>query len=510
MYSHDSLLILEIDRGWQISLGRIFNPVFVWLRGLVVAPMNIGILTSIYIIVSAAFIIYILNLKKKTSIILCCGFLATFETITFVNAVFIHSLDIDMLALLFAVLGAYFFTGKESLKRYAAGVLCIAVSLGLYQSYIETTIILICLELLRENLEGNDARKLLIKGLRCVGLVMLGGILYFICLKIVMGYTGISSATGYNGLGKMKSLTIPYAVSLAKDAYKFTLKYLFYDSAIYHSVISRWVYRFLALLTVFGIIRIMIKNRLSKGNIAFITLLLLIMPLAGNCVYVLSLGVKHNLMNYAFVFFSIMAVMVYDMLGVTVDKDCTTCTAESVSSDGGSARMNGYTRNHRFYTKLAVPVLCSILLFNHIMFANQWYIRTDLYSRAGVLFMTRLISDIEETEGYEVGKTPVLILGSIDENPMVLAEDGLEIVSDSFSEVHHYTVSYYQTYINFFSYITGYSINLVPLNDVANYLDDPEIKEMQIYPANGSVRMINGVLVIRLSEDLRPEELRWN
>ena len=509
MYSHDSLLILQHDWKWQISLGRIFNPLYVWLRGYILAPMNIGILASIYIIVSAAFIIYMLKLKQKTSVILCCGFLATFETITFVNSTFLLSLDLDMLALLFSVLGAYFFTGEKSLKRYAAGVICITVMLGLFQSYIEVAILLICLEILRETLEGGDAGKLLIKGLRCIGLIILSGILYYICLKIVMGYTGISHATSINGLAKMNNLTIPYAISLAKDAYKFTLKYLLYDSMIYHHSISRWVYRILALFTVSGIAWIVNKRRLSKGNIALIIFLLMIMPLGGNCVYVLSLGLKHSLMNYAFVFFSVMAVMVYDLLSVPAGKEVSADETESAGIENKVEQENSRTKDFRFYATHVIPVLCAILIFNHVLFANQWYTRTDLYSRAGVSFMTRLITDIEEVDGYEVGKTPVLILGHIDDNPASYTVEGFEIVSDPMvGTLHHLAISYYQTYLNFFHYILGYSINMVPLNEVANYIDDPEINAMPVYPADGSVSLINGVLVVRLSEDLRPEELR--
>ena len=511
MYSHDSLLILQTDRAWQISLGRIFNPVYVWLRGSFVAPMNIGMLAALYITVSAVFIIYILKLKKKTSIILCCGFLATFETITFVNAVFLLSLDLDMLALLLAVLGAYFFTGAKNLNRYAAGIVCITVMLGLFQSYIEAAILLICLEILREALEGGDAGKLFIKGLRCVGLLILSGILYSICLKIVIGYTGIAPATSVNGLAKMRDLTIPYAISLAKDAYKFTLNYMFNDSMIYHRRISRWVYRCLALTTIYGLIWIAVKRRLNKGNIALIVFLLLIMPIGGNCVYVLSLGLKHSLMNYAFVFFSIMAVMVYDMLCTHADKVILAEPAETQGPGDKTAPAHDGTGSLEFYVKLAIPVLCSILIFNHILFANQWYTRNDLYSQAGVSFMTRLITDMEEAEGYEVGKTPVLILGHIDDSPASYTVEGFEIASDPMvGTTHHLAFSYYQTYIHFFHYILGYPINIVPLSDVAKYLDDPEINAMPIYPAKGSVSVINGVMVIRLSEDLRPEEIRWN
>ena len=125
--------------------------------------------------------------------------------------------------------------------------------------------------------------------------------------------------------------------------------------------------------------------------------------------------------------------------------------------------------------------------------------------------MTRLVSDMEDVEGYEVGKTPVLILGIIDQNPASYWNQDLEIVSDPYvGTTHHLAISYYGTYSNYFQNVLGYPVNIVPLKDVEGYLDDPQIQAMPVYPAQGSVQMINGVLVIRLSEDLRPEELKWN
>ena len=126
MYSHDSLLIIQDDWVWQISLGRIFNPLYVRLRGNILAPMNVALFSSAFLILSAALVVRILRLEKTASIIMCCGFLITFETIAYVNGMFLHSLDLDML------------------------------------------------ELLREVLEGGDPKKLFFKGLRCSGMLILG------------------------------------------------------------------------------------------------------------------------------------------------------------------------------------------------------------------------------------------------------------------------------------------------------------------------------------------------
>ena len=92
MYAHDSLTVIQDDAAWQISLGRILNPLYVWLRGRIVAPGNVALAASAFLILSSALVIRTLRLEKPLSIVLCCGFLATFETLAFVNGMFLLSL----------------------------------------------------------------------------------------------------------------------------------------------------------------------------------------------------------------------------------------------------------------------------------------------------------------------------------------------------------------------------------------------------------------------------------
>ncbi len=483
IYSHDSLNIVQTDRNWQIAIGRIFNPVYVWFRGYITAPVSIALFASAFLILSAALVVWILRLEKTVSIVLCCGFLSTFETLAFINGMFLPWLDVQMLALLFSVLAACFLTGKKSLPRYVAGVLSITAMLGLYQSYLETAVMLVCLVLLREALEGRDPKEVFFRGVRAASLIALGGALYALCLHIVLKATGNELADAYNGLVKMNRLTIPAILSLAKNAWEYTLRYLFFGQKTVHPAISGWIGLALAAVSLFGTARIAAKNRLGAGSVVLAVLLLLFLPLGGNCVYVVSLGMKHMLMNYSFVFFFVFAVMIFDMS----------------ETEGIVARI----------ARRAVPLLCAVLLLNRVLFANQWYVRNELSFQAGMSFMTRLVTHMEDTEGYETGRTPVLILGHVDDNPEVFLDERLNIATDYISgTLHRLSLSYYDTYRQFFRYVMGYPVNMLPLQEGARYMENPEVLDMPVYPEEGSVRMLDGVLVIRLSEDLRPEDMR--
>ena len=60
--------------------------------GRIVAPGNVALAASAFLILSSALVIRTLRLEKPLSIVLCCGFLATFETLAFVNGMFLLSL----------------------------------------------------------------------------------------------------------------------------------------------------------------------------------------------------------------------------------------------------------------------------------------------------------------------------------------------------------------------------------------------------------------------------------
>ena len=482
MYNHDSLLIIQGDREWQISLGRIFNPLYVWLRGEIAAPGNVALLSSLFLIIAVLLCMKILRVQKTVSLILCCGFLTTFETLAFVNASFLLSLDLDMLALMFAVLGAYFLTSERNILRYLLGILSVTASLGLFQSYIEVTIILVCLAMMRDLLEGKAPKSVFLNGIRSAVLVFVSGLLYYLCLKIVWKTTGVMPADTANGLVKMKKLTPSSIVSLTWNAWRYTFYYLFHDPLIAHKTISIWLYRGLGMFSLLGISVIAKRKQIGGQALLLLVVLLLFMPLGGDAVFILSLGYKHSLMTYSFVFYSIFAVMIFDLL----DFD---------SEIFKKARW-------------VVPILCSVLLLNHVLFANQLYIRKDLQSQAGMSFMTRLVSRMETTENYQAGETPVLILGRMEENPANRENEHYSVTDDVGVGTRVLVVSYYGTYFNFFNYLMSYPVNLVPLSEVENYLHIPAIQEMPIYPAEGSVKMINDVLVVRLSENLLPWELR--
>ena len=124
MYNHDSLLIMRTDTSWQISLGRYLVPVYFEIRGKAISPMVVALFGGTFIILSIIMCIHILYIRKKSSVIICAGLLATFETIAYLNASFVMSFEVDMLALLCVCIAAWLMTRSEYRFRYPAAWIC--------------------------------------------------------------------------------------------------------------------------------------------------------------------------------------------------------------------------------------------------------------------------------------------------------------------------------------------------------------------------------------------------
>ena len=94
----------------------------------------------------------------------------TNTTVTLTNATYIYDADTYMLALLFSVLAVYF----AFQFRYGtiASMIAVCISIGLYQAFIQVTIIFFMFMLIKEILEGTDTKmifRVAVKSLICLG-----------------------------------------------------------------------------------------------------------------------------------------------------------------------------------------------------------------------------------------------------------------------------------------------------------------------------------------------------
>ena len=127
--------------------------------------------------------------------------------------------------------------------------------------------------------------------------------------------------------------------------------------------------------------------------------------------------------------------------------------------------------------------------------------------------MTRMVDRMEQTPGYKIGETPVLILGHLDQNPCAQPLVKFWMLNDDLLKLKGLSITYPETYRYYFAYILNYPVQFVLREEMTEYLEklDPEaVQNMPVFPEQGGVALIDGVLVVRLSENIDvTEDVDW-
>ena len=145
-----------------------------------------------------------------------------------------------------------------------------------------------------------------------------------------------------------------------------------------------------------------------------------------------------------------------------------------------------------------LPTILCILLFDKTIYANQLYLKKQLEYDATQTVMTRVLDRIEQTDGYVVGETPVKFIGTLNGSPLDKMREAFVSSYVVTGAGRNYALTYYGTFWHYFEVILGY-----PIQPFKGELDASQAKmaeQMPAFPAKGSVEIVDGVLLVKLSE----------
>lgn len=395
LYSHDSLMIFQNDGLWQISLGRFLQPFYCRLRGMITAPLWVGTCTFVYLSISIYLIKNLLTDFSKTQVFIVSGVLTTSVTLTLSNATYIPWSDIYMLALLLSTLGAYI--AIKQCKYFVVSVICMVLSLGLYQAYIQVAVVLLMFDVFYDVLKNKETKLVIKKAVCYLCVIFAVFALYFCLYKLFLHIYHIPAATGYNGLsnvGHFKSSknVISYFLGVYFYVWKF-----FVNPISVHKRLTVFANILLLVAGLSSIIASIVENKLSKINLLFAIVLICLFPFGFNFIYFIAQGMAHELMIYSF---SVVPLFILPLVNCLSDEKYMTKLIKAM--------------------KVMVFVSFAVIIFNNIIFANQVYVKKDLEAKSTLSIVTRIIDRIEQTEGYVAGETQVKIIGKIEENSAII------------------------------------------------------------------------------------------
>ena len=478
--SHDSLIefyFTEDVIGHRFGLGRIFVPLYrTVVRGMVTLPWLGGLVSLLFISISVFLITKIFNINSKLNIALVSGIFTANITVISLIETYMHDLECDILAMLMAVIAVYLWNRYKF--GFLFGILPLSLAIGLYQSYISTAITLVMIVCIVCLLQGESAKKVFTIGIKAVAMIIGAGIMYFIFLRIEVAITGIELYSGgYNSVTTFFTMSFKEIVAFTVSTYKDTVLMLINPISVYsNEKINLAMHGIIMGVCILAVFPQLFNKKIGILEKIMVVVLAFLLPIGMNISRILDAGISHDLMHFAL-------WLIY-LLALIIVIDC-------------AKRSN--IKN--FAIKMAPRAIVSLVIFavlwGNVRLANMAYTAKDFEQDANLSFFTRVVSEIEEREDYITGETPVAFIGK----PNHLLAD-----IPQYEKLRRFTGGWYyvpgastpQYYGAYFKYVLMNPAVFASSAEIDELKETSEVKNMPIYPANDSVKMINGILVVKL------------
>lgn len=441
-----------------------------------------GLLSILCLAVVAVLLVDLFCIHNKVAIILLGILLTGFPTVTGCFT-YMYTADCYMVSFLLAVLSVY--CGAKWKWGFFLGAVCMCFSVGIYQAYIATAVVMCILVVLDRILFVEiNTKQLLILCVRLIATLGLGMLFYQIMLKWclkglpLIGYMGINTVGVLTPSEYLDSIYVSWANFKAF----FHLDQTFVQPEGETVVSYYWglVYGYAnKLIIAIGLILIgyvIVSRHVYKKPFQLFMVVagVLIFPFACFIInFATTVRGYHTLMMMAlfFVYFAV-GLIAYRVMTQIDRKKWTT----------------------------AFAVLCTGLLvvvgYLNVLNTNICYYRQQLAWEKTYAISSNILSRIQEMPEYGANFS-VLLFGEY--NSYVFLDKTypsiIGVTEDSIlNDMYHY--------INIWRQFEGSYAGTIAGNDgpAETIRQTEEFMEMPCYPAKGCVRVINGIFTVKLSE----------
>ena len=428
-------------------------------------PWLYGVVSLILLAVSACLIIRLFEIKSPLMQILLAGMITAFPSQTGVFC-FMFTSSAYALSFLLSVLCVWLFV-KGGLRRSFAAALCLALSLSIYQAYVALTAALFVLCVVKRCMDGEgSAWEALLFALRALGMMLLSLVLYGFVSALVFRFGGAQ----FNDYVRdnVNEAGIPGRIRMAYDFLFYTLSYR--EFALISGEASRYAHilcmGLCILLTALKALSMLREKKIPGAALMLFCLALL--PLAVYCMFlVMDKGSIHTLVLYGFIAFYVLAALLADRLLA------------------GAALWQRAGRD-------VLYISLSLVLMSNVFFANKCYTKLYLQYENAYSFYSVLLNRVQGAEGYEEG-CKLAIIGSQDNKLTKFPEIDLGyLMGPSQDLINIYSRE------NFLRRYMGTDIPLATGEEIAAIESSEEFQTMAEYPYYGSVKKIDGFMVVRL------------
>ena len=484
--NHDWQHNFYATQNW-ISYGRWFLQYTCEISSFAVLPWLLGLLSVFYIALAAAFTADLLKLHRPLLAGLAGLMMVAFPAVGS-TATYLYTMDGYMLAMLLAVLAIWCAERwPNRMLGCISGVVCMGLSLGAYQAYGAVTLLLCAfLLILRMLRELPDLKEMVLQVIR-MGIVVAGGFVFYYVMMQVMLMSSGSELGSYQGIDNLSSglsggvgVLVQMVLNAAYHGWEFLTEGI---PALGGSKTAAGMVRFLYIaLLVFQLMLLGVRKQWRRWWAIPAQLgLLMLVPLGVNYVQIISPEVSYHLvMHYAAVLVFVFAL----------------CLLQEVMED--TALVGWFKQT----AAVAVPLAGAVLVFCWCVMTNRGYTNMQYQYEESYATLVRLADRMEQCEGYTPGMKLMMpdyewtFTNSYEVGNLTgLSGMGGMVMFDSL----HYRNDLRTLFGLDFSGCDWDAAEPVCLSE--------EYKSMPVWPAQGSVRVIQGVMVVKTTDaldDLQP------
>ncbi len=446
-------------KGMTVASGRWGLELSKYLIPNVSTPWIFGLLSLLLLSLSACLIVGIFRIRSPLLAAVLSALITVFpaETATFS---FMFTAPSYALAFFLAV-AAVWASQREDLKGWLGALVLLLLAISIYQAYIAIAAGFFVLLMLQKLLQGEgSAKEVFFFGLKRFALLVCTLLLYLPSIYIALHFYG-GRFENY-GVEQQRSLLFRALVAYSAFLHTFTRGYFGYVRGAFSQLLHA-----LALgLTGFVCVRWLIRCR-DWGKRLLFLLCLFLFPLSLYCIYLIAeTGIIHAMVLYSFITVYVFALVAAEQL------------------QGKAAPL----------LRQLLAMILALVAAGNIFYANAFYLKLHLRYENSYALYTGVAAQVRQTPGFDES-TKLALLGRAESGVYEIPElKELGLIGAADDLTNAYTREYFlRRYVGFD----------VPFADEAEQYalsQDPRVREMPVYPAYGSVQMIDDYLVIRLGD----------
>lgn len=477
LLNHDSLYNYYSDQN-MLGSGRWALSAACGISSYYDLPWINGLLSCVFIALTVVVIVALFKLENPVLIGLVGALIVSAPGIT-QTFFYIFTADGYMIAMLLAALAVYFSRIEEKRKgMWLLSGVCVCVSCGIYQAYVSFALILaICYfidVLLCDTYDKKECFKWI---LRQAIIYILSLAAYYAIWKICMHFSG-TAANDYLGISQVGKISMGLLVHGLKESVVNVIIYFLQCNVFDHGLTFYGVLSILELTVLaVGLVIACVKSGIFKRKWAFILLVLClvaIIPFACIWNFTSSELSYRSMMLQSLSLLFVLTALLYEKWARTTAKN-------------------------------AVCLFLVMIVFSYAVMTNISYYYLNMNNERtyadGVEMMVEIHNMQDEYEFDKiavVGRAENAVYEDIDPETNKLQPVGRV---NSFLGLSKNTLMYDSDHVILYLEATfGLDLEVVDREERNRLLDTDEVRNMNSWPSDGSLKVIDGTLVLKLSD----------